>query len=410
MTIEIRTIREEELGAYLDAALTAFLERRTDLTRIVEEVRSVWDLSRTWAAFADGRVCGTFRSWATEITVPGGRRLPAAAVAGVTVLPTHRRRGILRSLVAVEHGSARERGEIVSLLYASEYPIYGRFGYGVGCRQATWSLDAAATGFHASPPGTVEIVPSDAVARATLVDVYEAWRHRQPGEIRRFDVRWDRDLGLSPDPWGEGWKGFLALHRDPGGLVDGYVRYTAESRWERGQPRNVIKVDELHALTDDAYAGLWRFLAETDWVASVRAERRTPSERLPWLLTNARAAALEDVGDGLWVRLLDVAAALEARTYAVADTIVLDVVDAEVSTGRQRLLLEATPDGARCRPTTRSADLTVPVAALGAAYLGGTRLRDAARAGGADAHRAGALEAADRLFRLPDEPWCSTFF
>ena len=110
------------------------------------------------------------------------------------------------------------------------------------------------------------------------------------------------------------------------------------------------------------------------------------------------------------MRLLDVATALEARTYAVADTIVLDVVDEEVAGGRQRLALEAAPDGARCRLTTRSADLTVPVAALGAAYLGGARLRDAVLAGGADVHRTGALEAADRLFRLPDEPWCSTFF
>lgn len=410
MTVEIRNVREEELEAYLQAGLTAFLERRGDLTPIIEEIRSIWDLTRTWAAFDDGRVCGSFRSWATELTVPGGRRLPSAAVAGVTVLPTHRRRGILRSLVAVEHRAARERGEVLSLLHASEYPIYGRFGYGVGCRQATWSLDTAATGFHGSPSGTIEIVTPDASARARLIEVYEAWRRAQPGEIRRIDARWDRDLGLSADPWGETWQGFLALHRDLDGRPDGYVRYTAESHWERHQPRNVLKVDELHALTDDAYAGLWRFLAEMDWVATVRAERRSPSERLPWLLTNARAANLEDQGDGLWVRLLDVGAALEARTYAVTDRIVLDVVDQEVPGGRQRLALEATPDGARCRPTTRSADLSVPVAALGAAYLGGARLRDAVRAGGAEVHRTGALEAADRLFRMSDEPWCSTFF
>ena len=410
MTVEIRNVREDELEAYLQAGLTAFLEPRRDLTPIIEEIRSIWDLERTWAAFDEGRVCGTFRSWATELTVPGCARVPSAAVAGVTVMPTHRRRGILRSLVAVEHRAARERREVLSLLYASEYPIYGRFGYGVGCRQATWSLDTAATAFHGTASGTVEVVATDAAARASLVEVFDTWRMGRPGEIRRLDVRWDRDLGLGPDPWSEGWQGFLALHRDADGRVDGYVRYTAGSKWERRQPRNVLTIDELHALTDDAYAGLWRFLAETDWVATLRAERRSPSEPLPWLLTNARAASIDDQGDGLWVRLLDVAAALEARTYAVADTIVLDVVDEEATGGRQRLALEATPDGARCRPTTRSADLTVPVAALGAAYLGGARLRDAVRASGADVHRTGALDVADRLFRMPDEPWCSTFF
>jgi predicted acetyltransferase len=409
MIPEIRRIREEELRAYLESVSAAFLER-PDVVKLADEVRPVWDLQRVWGAFDGGRVCGTFRSWATELTVPGGARLRASAVAGVTVLPTHRRRGILRALVAAEHSTMRERGEAVGLLYASEYPIYGRFGYGPGCRWATWTLDALGTGFYGERGGGVELVTPDAASRDAVRDVFDACRLKQPGEIRRREFAWDLDLGLRESAWGNGWKGFLALHRDGSGKVDGYARYHAEEKWEHRQPRNVLVVDELHALDDAPYAALWRYLAEVDLVATVKAERRSPSERLPWLLANARAATASDVGDGLWVRLLEVPRSLEARGYEREGRVVLEVIDAEAPGGRTRVELDATPDGATCRPSDRAPDLTLDVAALSAAYLGGTPLRNAVVAAGADEHRPGALEQADALFRTLDEPWCSTFF
>lgn len=409
MSPEIRRVREEELPALIEAMSTAFLER-PDADKVAAEIKPLWDLDRTWAAFDGERMCGTYRSWATELTVPGCARLPASAVSGVTVLPTHRRRGILRSMVAAEHGAARERGEAIGLLYAAEYPIYGRFGYGPGCREGTWALDTRAT-FVGASAGGVEIVKPDVAARDAIKSVFDTWRLRTPGEIQRRDYRWDFDLTLRPGAWGEDWKGFLALRRDSSGALDGYVRYSRpEDKWESGQPRNVVKVDELHALTDEAYITLWRFLAETDWVATVTAERRSPSERLPWLLANARDARPSDIGDGMWVRLLDVPRALEARAYDAEGRLVLEVMDPEASDGRTRIQLDAGPDGATCHATDRSPDLTLDVSALSAAYLGGTRLRDAVLATGADEHREGALAQADRLLRSADEPWCSTFF
>ncbi len=406
---EIRHIREDELPEYVDSVSAAFLER-PDVAKLADEVRPVWDLQRVWAAFDRGRVCGTFRSWATELTVPGGARLPASAVAGVTVLPTHRRQGVLRALVRAEHSAIRERGEAVGLLYASEYPIYGRFGYGPGCRWATWTIDALATGFYGAPSGRVELVTPDAATRDAVREVFDACRLKQPGEIRRREFAWDLDLGLRESAWRDGWKGFLALHRDGSGKVDGYARYHAEEKWEHRQPRDVVVVDELHAVDEAAYAALWRFLAEVDLVATVKAERRSPSERLPWLLTNARAATASDVGDGLWVRLLDVPRALEARGYEREGRLVLEVIDAEAPGGRTCLELDAGPGGATCRRSPRASDLTLDVAALGAAYLGGTPLRNAVAAAGADEHRSGALAEADALFRTLEEPWCSTFF
>ena len=177
-----------------------------------------------------------------------------------------------------------------------------------------------------------------------------------------------------------------------------------------GRPRNRLLIDELHVLTDGAYAALWQFAAVMDWVATIKAERRSPTERLPWLLSDARAAQVSDVGDGMWVRLHDVPRALEARTYDREESLVLEVIDEERPGGRQRLRLDASSAGARCRPSTRTAGITLHVSALGAAYLGGPRLSDTVRARGVDEGQPGALVRAERLFRGPVEPWCSTFF
>lgn len=409
MTLEIRRVRDDELPAFIESLSTAFMER-LDVHKVVAEVRPLWDLERIWAAVQDGRICGTFRSWATELTVPGGARLPGAAVAAVSVLPTHRRRGILRGLVDAEHGAIRARGEAVGLLYASEYPIYGRFGYGPACREAAWTLDTRGTAFHGAPTSGVEVVKPDEDAAAAMKSVFETWRLRQPGEIWRRDFRWEYDLGLRESVWGATWKGFLALHRDSSGTPDGYARYHVDEKWEQRQPRNVLNVDDLHALTDEAYAALWRFLAEIDWVATVKAERRGAAERLPWHLTNPRAAEISNLGDGMWVRLFDVARALEARTYDREADLVIEVIDREAGGGRTRLALDAGPAGATCRETDRSPDLTLDVAALSAAYLGGVSLRDAVVASGFDEHRDGALVEAGALLRTLDEPWTSTFF
>jgi predicted acetyltransferase len=406
---EVRQVREDEAAAYVDAMSTGFLHR-PDVERVAGEIWPIWAGTRTWAAIVDGRISGTYRSFPTELTVPGGARLPAAGMSAVTVLPTHRRRGILRAMVATEHAAVREHGQVFGMLYAAEYPIYGRFGYGPACREATWTLEADRTRFHGSPAGSVELVTPNAAAAATMTGVFETWRARQVGEIRRLPHTWDFALGLREEFWGPRWAGFLIVHRDREGTIDGYARYHSEETWLQRQPRNVLVVDELHGLTGGASADLWRFVAEVDWVSTIRATRRSPSDPLPWLLTNARAAAVSDVGDGMWLRVFDIPRALESRAYRQSGRIVLEVIDREGAPDRVRVELDAGPDGARCRPTDRLPDLTLSVDAIGAAYLGGSRLRDAVLAHGVDEHRTGALADAEALLRTPDEPWCSTFF
>ena len=267
MSIEYRTVAPEEHESAINAISTAFLDR-PDIPRVADSVRVRWEPGRLWAAFDGDRVCGTFRTWTTEVTVPGLVQLPAAAVSAVTVLPTHRRRGILTGLAAREHAALRERGDAMAILYASEYPIYGRFGYGPATRSGTMTLDALRTRFNGEPATGVELVVPDEAVRDQVRTVHEAWRVRRAGEIRRHPGSFDVRLGLVDEPWSGRWKGFLALHRNAAGAVDGFARYTAKLAWEDGHGRGVVQVEELYGLTGEAYAALWRFLAEIDLVAS----------------------------------------------------------------------------------------------------------------------------------------------
>lgn len=409
MGIEIRSAVPDEFAAAVDVISTAFLER-PDLRAVAASMAETWDPVRTWVAWDGDRACGTFRSTGAQLTVPGGASLAASAVSAVTVLPTHRRSGILTAMAAKEHGALVERGEAVGLLYASEYRIYGRFGYAPGTHVTDWVLAPRATGMHGTPAGTVELLAIDEDARTLLTGLFEGWRPRRAGEITRTVTGWDFRLGLRDDGWGERWKGWVLVHRDATGIPDGYARYKADPKWEHHAAVAEISVQELIALTPDAYAGFIRHFLEMDLVAKVKLESRSEREPLRWLLTNARAASPIDTIDGLWVRLFDVPRALAARTYDREASLVLEIADDAATGGRLRLLLDAGPDGATCRSTERSADLTLPVRALGGAYLGGTRLRDIVLATGVDEHRPGALAEADALLRTADEPGCSTFF
>jgi len=408
MSHQVRNVGLDEVVPWLESLTTAFLER-PDVAKIAEQLRPYWDPMRLWGAF-DGRVVGTLRSWASELTVPGGAHVPATAIAAVTVMPTHRRRGILREMLSREHDAARERGEVVGMLYASEAAIYGRFGYGMAVQSCQWTLSTKQTAFLAEPASGILYAEIDQATADIMRGLFDRHRRQVPGEIRRRDFTFAMDIGLLPLSWEEPWKGWILLHRDATGEPDGYVRYRAEDKWEHRQPANIVKVQDLVALNDVAYDALWRFLADMDLVATVRAERRSPVERLPWLLANRRAAEISDLGDSLWVSLLDIPAALAARQYLREADVVIEVVDGEPSEGRTRVRLETGPGGVSCSTTRRRADLTVHADALGAAYLGGTSLRLAALTRGHEEHRRGSLVEADALFRTLDEPRCMTFF
>jgi predicted acetyltransferase len=408
MHFEVRTITEAEVPDWCAALNTGFLN---PAGAIDAEARrdGLMPLERTWAGFDGGRVVSTLRSFPTTLIVPGGRAVPASAVTAVTTTATHRRRGLATRMIRNELQASVERGEIVSVLIAAEWGIYGRYGYGAATESQTLTVDAAAGRLRQRPAGSVEFVGVDE-ARAAAPAVFDRQRPHQPGEIERSDRYWDLSYGLLRYPsWREPKPAFHVLARDPAGAVIGVARYTHEAKWTQRQPRGEATVD-LFVTSEPAGAGLlWDHLLSTDLTTSIRAGDRSPDDPLPWLLTDARHAWPSDRGDFLWLRPLNVPALLTARTYAVAGRLVLDVVDVDGPAGG-RFALDVGAAGMTCERTGHPADLTLTVSALGSVYLGGYGLRVLAAAGLVAEHSPGAVALADLMFRGPGHPWCSTWF
>jgi predicted acetyltransferase len=365
------------------------------------------DLDRSWGAFDGSTVVGTLRSFATPFTVPGAE-VTAAALTNVTVAPTHRRRGLLTRMITSDLRASADRGEPVGILIASEYPIYGQFGYGAAIEGATYTVDAVTARFVRPGVGQVELVDL-ATLRAAAPPVYERVRRSQPGSIGRSDRWWDRTLQQVEVPGSPPSPGYQAIYRSPGGEVDGYLRYTATSEWDHMRPKGTLSISELVAATADAYLRLWRYCCEVDLITRVQAGDRSVHEPLAWMLRDGRSLRQTGRFDFIWVRVLDVAAALSARSYPTEGRLVIDVVD-PLSLAGGRFALEGGPDGATCSPTDASAELTLPVESLGSLYMGAMSVLDLAYAGRIDEHASGALERAETMFRSGITPWCSTWF
>ena len=202
----------------------------------------------------------------------------------------------------------------------------------------------------------------------------------------------------------------MALYTSPSGEPEGYVVYNAQSEWVHGVPQGKLDIDELQAITPDAYLGLWRYLAEVDLVAEVTTDMRRLDEPLAWLLADARKAWHQTMrADFLWIRALDTPRLLQTRHYATEDRLVLQVDD-PLGLAGGRFALEGGPLGATCQPTDVAADLSLSMSALGAISLGGVSLHTLHAAGRIQEERSGSLARAEHLFHWPIPPWCSTFF
>jgi len=411
-SIDIRPVTEDELVTWFSSFQAAFYFWPSDPQAMAEQRREHMELARTIGAFDGREIVGTYRSFSTRLTLPGGARVPADAVSAVAVRPTHRRRGLLTRMITRDLRESVDRGDVVSILIAAEWPIYGRFGFGPATWQATWTLRNRATTFVTPPTGTIDVVDA-LTARQLIPPIYDAYAAAQPGAIERSEHRWDGDLGITETPGRPRFRGQFVVHRDAGGAPDGYARFHGEERWQDMLPDHQMLVDELHAASPAAEIDLWRHLAQMDITSSIKAEVRREHEPMPWALADPRNAQVSGRADFLWVRILDVEKALASRTYDVDGELTLEIADRlddgeGPAAGRYRLAVNG--GAATCERTTDDPDLTLDVAALGAAVLGGTRLVDATRAGGLTEHRARALAEADRLFLTADPPWCSTWF
>lgn len=415
MGVEIRLVEQsdEDLARWWRARSIGYLESPQVGEQDLAYLREAMDPSRTWGAFEDGRCVATFRGFTQEVTAPGGSPLASAVVSGVTVSPTHRRRGLLTRMIEPYLRRAKENGDAMSSLIAAEYPIYGRFGYG----PAAWLTDFRIDTLRATRPG-LPAEPGDG-GRVVLTDLerirregpelYERVRRIRHGMVTRPPGWWKRTTGeirLTGSSWQEP---YCALYLAADGTVAGLVCYTAQEVWKNGVPDSVLDVKDLLAATPAAERALWHYLCSVDWVTTINAPSRAPDDLLPLLVGDARAVTPTACSDHLWLRPLDVPAMLTARSYQGEGSIVLDVQDKD-GLAAGRFLLEAGPDGASCVPTGLTPDLTLPVAALGSLYLGDEPAVRLAALGRLTEERPGAAFSADTLLRTSRRPWCPDIF
>ncbi|HVL99697.1 MAG TPA: GNAT family N-acetyltransferase [Egibacteraceae bacterium] len=399
-----RAITAEEYAAFATAVETAFGEDAQP-----EDValwRDITELDRTVAVFDTGQIVATGTVDSLELTVPGGDAVAMAGVTAIGVLPTHRRRGLLRGMMRWLLDGAHERGEPVAGLWASEASIYGRFGFGRATCGLHLTVDTRRAAFtdRVALRGRTRLLDGDA-AEDLLPRVYERARPGLAGMLSRSPARW-RWVRHDPDHLRDGAsRRFAVAYGDRG-----YALYRIrDHETPTGVPDGTVLVEELVTCDDEALAGLWRYLLDLDLVASLQAYNRPADDLLPLLLVDPRQADARLV-DRLWVRLLDVPAALTARGYATDGSIVLAVHDAFCPWTTGTYLLEIRGGTARCAPTAQDPEISVGAAELGAVYLGGVPLSQLARAGRATEHRAGALARADALLLTTRAPWCPFVF
>ena len=404
MSLEIRACGD--LTEYTSAtmAIGQYFGNEPDREK-TERFSRLLPLERMHAAWEDGQVVGGAGSFPFSMSVPGGA-LPCAGTTVVGVAPTHRRRGILRAMMRDHLDDVHERGEPIAALWASEETIYGRFGYG----RAAFAGEVAVPKEYAH-----YVVPRDRAGRMRIIEqdealqlfppLWEAFARQRPGVFTRTPDWWELRAVRDPPErrGGAGPKRFALLEVD--GAPAAYAIYRHSMDWEDGVSTGKVIVVEAISPDPATLAELWRYLLDIDWVASVTSWLVPPDHPLFFVLAQPRRMRYR-LGDGLWVRLVDVGAALSSRSYPEDGELVLDVRDAfcQWNEGRWRLA------GGTARRTHADADLTLEVGALGAAYLGGIRLAQLAQGGHVEELKPGAIERADGIFRHGLHPWCPEIF
>ncbi|HET8586621.1 MAG TPA: GNAT family N-acetyltransferase, partial [Candidatus Limnocylindria bacterium] len=319
-------------------------------------------------AYDGERMVGGAALWRTSLTVPGGE-VPAAAVTSVGVLPTHRRRGALTGMMRRQLSDLHEQGLPLAALWASEGAIYQRFGYGLATINATIEAERHRIAFRNRHEATGSVRFSDeAEARELIPALFEQVRLTRPGFFSRPADYWKAEIFYDPPHHRRGGGPLLSVVHETDGTPDGYAGYRTIQDWDARGPKMTLQLYELQATSAAAVRELWEYVFGVDLVATVRARPQPIDTPLLWSVTEPRRLGIS-IGDGLWLRIVDVAAALEGRGYAGEDRLVVELRDDVCDWNHGRWTLEASANGARVARTDGTPDLRLEAADLAALYL-----------------------------------------
>ncbi|HEU0303578.1 MAG TPA: GNAT family N-acetyltransferase [Gaiellaceae bacterium] len=397
MTLEYRNPAEDELRATFAAANVAFANELRDDDFELQKRELPTD--RIFGAYDDGHPVGLAASIAFEMTIPGGP-VPCGGVTYVGVMPSHRRQGVLTQLMRAQLDDLHARGEPLAALWASEPVIYGRFGYGIASPSGSMEAEKAGFAFRddPGPTGRVRLL-TKGEARELYPPVYERARLQRHGMMSRSEARWDARVN-DPEHWRDGASPKFYVLFELDGQGEGFAMYRIKNKWERGMPQSELMLVDAIATSTEATRELWRFIFNVDLVAKVSFWNYDPATPLFLMVRDARRLQLK-LGDGVWLRLVDVGEALRRRSYEREGGVVLEVTDVFCpwNEGRYRA-------GEGAGPTEDAAELRLSAADLGSAYLGAFSFERLAAAGRVEELAEGAIARASGLFRTALPPWC----
>ncbi|MEV7395729.1 GNAT family N-acetyltransferase [Aeromicrobium sp. NPDC092404] len=390
--------RAESRGFHGSRETSEAIEQRRTYV-MSRRITGVWDAS---APLPDEPVATT-EVWPADLTVPGRRSVGSWAISGVTVAPTHRRRGVARALLEAELRTAMAHGTPVATLTVSESTIYGRFGFAPAALARDLTIDTRRARWTGpQPSGRVHFVTADELLADGLALV-ERVRLETPGQIAYDGILWDRQLGLMIGDEDAKKQRFIR-YDDASGQLQGFASYKLTAN-DRDFTQHRLDLLHLVTATDDAYAALWRFVLEMDLVSEVRAHLRPVDEPVRWMVSDFRAVQVAEL-DHLWIRILDIEAALGARTYAAPGRLVLGVSDPFGACDGTWALDVDTTGAATVTPSNEPADVALSVEDLAAIYLGGVSPVVLAAAG----RITGSAAELEQMFRSPVAPFLSIWF
>jgi predicted acetyltransferase len=412
VNVDIRALTPADQDAILGLDQWAFAFNPDDVDPAPSLDSFEWDRIHGAQLPDSPGLAGIYAAYSLDLPVPGGS-LPVAGLTWVGVHPLHRRKGVLTAMIRRHLEQVRERGEAISALNAAEQPIYGRYGYGMAGRQLSMTVPRGAQLQDVAGSQQLQLRLDKADVEkhtAVVAECYEAARRLRPGMVSRSTPGLQR-IALVDQAWMRAGAESLRILtcEDGGGRARGYALFRRKASWSGGEPDGTVRVRELVALDPAAAHTLWGRLFDLDLMSSVETDERPTDDALLHLMVNWRAAAPR-LADGIWIRLVDLPAALAARRYSAPVEVVLQVADELCPTNAGRWWLKGGPDGAVCEATTSAADLALDVRDLGAAYLGSQTLDSLAAAGLVRELREGRLAHASAAFAWPVAAFCGWRF
>ncbi len=394
--IEFRPAREHERLPFSISEMRGFSGHFLPQEGELEYHKIDDPMNRTVCAFDRDDIVGTTLWEPYELTVPGGKS-NFFGVTGVTVAPTHTRRGILREMMRRLLIEGRNAGYPIAGLWASESNIYGRFGFGISGETVFAKIDVRDASFRTMPKVKGEIRFADVATMEKVAPVvWNRTAEKTIGMMLRTKADWDWIYDRRRIPSYGKRRAFCVVYRE-GAEPLGYAAYRIEHKMEAMHSYNSVRVIELVAATNEAEVALWRFLLNIDLAGEVTHHHPKKSNLL-WLLADPRKLSFEPY-DSLWVRILDPIKALTGRTYSADGQVVIQLADEFCPWTQGNYELRVDSHGrATCEKTEQNPDITLPVASLGAIYMGAHYLADLQRAGRVYEHRPGAVATVDSMF------------